>query len=80
MQGCIRGLWAVDTNEAVQSDWVREVFAVLLKGLKERWVCLLIAVEQAPPLEQVCCDKPRSLFDYHHTASNHQYVHAHSNV
>lgn len=58
MQGCIRGLWAVDTNGAVQSDWVKEVTVVLLKGVKERWACQLIAVEQASCLEQVCCDKP----------------------
>lgn len=58
MQGYIRGLWAVNTNGAAQSDWVKEVTVVLLKGVKERWVCLLIAFEQASHLEQVCCDEP----------------------
>lgn len=49
MQGCIRGLWAVNTNGAVQSDCVREMAVVSLKGVKEK--VGVSAVEEAPLLE-----------------------------
>lgn len=41
-QGCIRGLWAVNTNGAVQSDCVKEEALLFLQGVEERWVCLLL--------------------------------------
>lgn len=49
MQGCIRGLWAVNTNGAVQSDCVKEMAVVSLKGVKEK--VGVSAVEEAPLLE-----------------------------
>lgn len=50
MQGCIRGLWAVNTNGAVQSDCVKKVTVVSLKRVKEK--VGVSAVEEAPLLEQ----------------------------
>lgn len=53
--------------------------AVLLgegsEGSERKWVCLLIALEQAPPLEQGCCNKPQSLVGSHYRPGSHQNAH-----
>lgn len=46
------GLYPWTLGSRHEWSWEKEVTVVLLKGVKERWVCLLIAVEQVPHLEQ----------------------------
>lgn len=58
-QGCIHGLWAVNTNGAVRF-WLREGSGCGFPEGSERKVGMS-AIEEVPPLEGACCDKPGSL-------------------
>lgn len=59
----------MDSGQSTRMRLVKEVTVLWLKGGKEKWVCLQIAVEQACCVGHVCCYEPaghRNRLEYTH--------------